>query len=226
MVFLTIGRNQNNDWIIQSDKVSGLHARAYFNDGNDIILEDLDSMNGTLVDGRKVKQAVVDSHSYISLGSEVLAFGDLRSRLRHKNRDFTEEFEHLRSVYNTYRNDLEKIRRSDEKKNFVIRLAFSLIPLVVMLFFINSIAPELRIFFFMGAPVIFMVVSHFKQLNSKSRTKMEELSEKFLKEYKCPSCRCSLGNASWNVLADQRYCLSCKAIWVKDVPIEKHNDYG
>ena len=218
MVFLTIGRNQNNDWVIQSDKVSGIHARAYFSDGHDIILEDLDSMNGTLVDGRKVKQTVVGNHSSICLGGEVIGYGDLRSRLRHKNRDYSEEFEHLKTVYISYRRDLEKIRRSDEKKNFVIRLAFSLIPLVVMLFFINSIRPELRIFFFMGAPVIFMVVSHFKQLNSKSRIKMEELTEKFLKEYKCPSCRCSLGNASWNVLADQKFCLSCKAIWVKDTP--------
>lgn len=223
MVFLTIGRNQNNDWVIQSDKVSGIHARAYFSDGNDIILEDLDSMNGTLVDGRKIKQAVVGRLSSICLGGESISCEDLRNRLRHKNRDFTEEFEHLRTVYNTYRSDLEKIRRSDEKKNFAIRLVFSLIPLIVMLFFINSIPPELRIFFFMGAPVIFMVVSHFKQLNSKSRIKMEELSEKFIKEYKCPSCRCSLGNASWNVLADQKYCLSCKAIWVKDVGIEKAN---
>ena len=221
MVPISLGRNPENDVVLQNDKVSGTHARAYFNEQEEIVLEDLESRNGTYVDGRKIKQAVIDVNSRISLGDEMVDYSGLSTKLRHKNRDFSVEFLHLREVYDNFRNDLEQIRKSDEKKNFIIRLGFSLFPLVVVLFLGKYIPQNLKILFYTGSPVIFMVITYFKQLSSTSKKKIEELSEQFLKTYKCPSCRCSLGNASWNLLADQKICFSCKAIWIKENKSEK-----
>jgi len=216
MVPISIGRNQENDIVLHNDKVSGIHARAFNNEKEEIVLEDLESRNGTFVDGRKIKQTVIGKLSKISLGDELIDYSQISIKLRHKNRDFTEEFYQLKEVYNNFRNDLEQIRKSDEKKNFLIRLAFSLFPLILLIFLNKYIPQNLRILFYTGSPVIFMIITYFKQLSSKSKKKIEELSEQFLKEYKCPSCRCSLGNASWNLLADQKNCFSCKAIWIKE----------
>ncbi len=226
MVPISIGRNQGNDVILHNDKVSGVHARAFYNDNEEIVLEDLDSRNGTFIDGRKIKQTVIGEKSAIILGDELIDFSEISMKLRHKNRDFTEEFSRLKEVYSKFRDDLERIRKQDEKKNFIIRLGFSLVPLLFLLFFNKSIPQNLRILFYTGSPVIFMVISYFKQLSSKSKRQIEEISEQFLKEYKCPSCRCSLGNASWNLLADQKMCFTCKAIWIKEKKSDKIIDHG
>lgn len=222
MVPISIGRNQENDMILNNDKVSGIHAKAFFNEKEEIVLEDLESRNGTFVNGRKIKQAIVGEKSNISLGDEFVDYNEISTKLRHKNRDFSEEFCQLKNVYDKFREDIEQIRKTDEKKNFIIRLGFSLFPLIFLLFFNKYIPPNLRILFYTGSPVIFMIITYFKQLSSTSKKKIEEISEQFLKEYKCPSCRCSLGNASWNLLADQKFCFSCKAIWIKEKKTEKN----
>jgi FHA domain len=214
MIPLTLGRNQDNDWIIPQNEVSGVHARAFYNDLGEIVLEDLDSRNGTLVNDRKIRQAIIGIDSRISLGGISVDFIELKRKLR-----YTEEFLQLKNVFYNFKNNIENVRKEDEKKNFFIRLGWSLTPLIVVFFFKNTIPQNLKVLFYMCSPIIFMIVTYIKQLNPKSKRKLEELSERFLIEYRCPSCRCSLGSTPWNVLAEQKFCTTCKAIWMIEKPL-------
>lgn len=55
----TIGRQEQNDVTLPSDVVSGQHARIFFDDeDNCYVLEDLDSSNGTQLDGTEVVEPV------------------------------------------------------------------------------------------------------------------------------------------------------------------------
>jgi pSer/pThr/pTyr-binding forkhead associated (FHA) protein len=66
----TIGRKAANDVQIEDTYLSGEHA-AITQVGNDCILEDLDSTNGTVVNGKPVKR-------YLLKSNDVLEFGDYR----------------------------------------------------------------------------------------------------------------------------------------------------
>lgn len=53
---ITIGRNPTNDIIINNPSVSSTHALIIIEDTGEIILKDLNSTNGTFVNGKKIKE--------------------------------------------------------------------------------------------------------------------------------------------------------------------------
>jgi len=70
---MTIGRRPTNDIHIDNLAVSGQHA-AVISIGNDAFLEDLDSTNGTLVNGKPVKKHVLQHGDVIEIGKYQLKF--------------------------------------------------------------------------------------------------------------------------------------------------------
>jgi len=70
---ISIGRKPNNDIQIENLAISGEHA-AIVTVLNDSFLEDLDSTNGTLVNGQPVKKVVLQSGDIIELGKYKLKF--------------------------------------------------------------------------------------------------------------------------------------------------------
>jgi pSer/pThr/pTyr-binding forkhead associated (FHA) protein len=50
---MTIGRKEENDIVIDNQAVSGRHAK-FVKEGNDIFIEDTNSLNGTYVNGQKI----------------------------------------------------------------------------------------------------------------------------------------------------------------------------
>ncbi|QED27888.1 FHA domain-containing protein [Microvenator marinus] len=65
---ITIGRGQDNDIVIDAPQISRHHARLIRAHG-ELWLEDLDSANGTFVDGKKIKRAKIDPENTVSFGS-------------------------------------------------------------------------------------------------------------------------------------------------------------
>jgi pSer/pThr/pTyr-binding forkhead associated (FHA) protein len=64
---VTIGRRPNNDVHIDNLAVSGSHA-VVRTIGNDSFLEDLDSTNGTMVNGKPIKKHILQHGDLIELG--------------------------------------------------------------------------------------------------------------------------------------------------------------
>jgi pSer/pThr/pTyr-binding forkhead associated (FHA) protein len=68
---ITIGRNSANDITIDNLSVSDRHARIV-RDKTGYFLEDLDSTNGTLVDGRKITRVGLGPKQEITIGKHTL----------------------------------------------------------------------------------------------------------------------------------------------------------
>lgn len=69
-----IGRNHDNTLIIADDQVSAHHARIV-SDGQQCIIEDIESTNGTFVDGIKIgAPATLKAESLIKIGKTILKF--------------------------------------------------------------------------------------------------------------------------------------------------------
>ena len=72
-VGLTIGRLPDNTLIIDNPAVSGHHARVFM-EGGAAILEDLNSTNGTFVNGQLTKRRVLCSGDVLLIGKHQLVF--------------------------------------------------------------------------------------------------------------------------------------------------------
>ena len=75
----TIGRSRKNDIVIDNRAVSRKHARIY-REGPRFIIEDLKSLNGTLVNDKKVSEWILSDNDEILIGKHTLVFVDENDR--------------------------------------------------------------------------------------------------------------------------------------------------
>src|SRR5947199_6986579 len=71
---VTIGREEGNLLRLNDERVSRYHAKVQF-DNEDIILTDLDSTNGTRINGNPVQIRRLRPGDRVGLGRSVLMFG-------------------------------------------------------------------------------------------------------------------------------------------------------
>lgn len=72
---VTIGRRRDNSLCLPQLSVSGFHARV-ISDSGCLILEDLESTNGTLVNGRKIDRHFLLHSDEISIGTYKLKYSE------------------------------------------------------------------------------------------------------------------------------------------------------
>jgi pSer/pThr/pTyr-binding forkhead associated (FHA) protein len=72
-LMLTIGRLPDNDVVIDNPAVSSHHA-CIFRDGADWVIEDLDSKNGTFVNGKRTARQVLQHGDVLLVGKHTLLF--------------------------------------------------------------------------------------------------------------------------------------------------------
>jgi pSer/pThr/pTyr-binding forkhead associated (FHA) protein len=64
----TIGRTTRADFILDAALVSRLHCRLTAESSEQLVVEDLGSTNGTMVNGRRVTRQVVKSGDILTIG--------------------------------------------------------------------------------------------------------------------------------------------------------------
>ena len=70
---VTIGRGSEHDMVLDEDMVSRSHARILTFDG-EVIIEDLGSTNGTLVNGERIERKALKTGDQILIGQSLLEF--------------------------------------------------------------------------------------------------------------------------------------------------------
>jgi pSer/pThr/pTyr-binding forkhead associated (FHA) protein len=70
---LTIGRLPDNKVVIDNPAVSGHHARVFL-EGSSVVIEDLNSTNGTFLHGRPIARHVLQHGDEVLIGKHHLAF--------------------------------------------------------------------------------------------------------------------------------------------------------
>jgi ABC transport system ATP-binding/permease protein len=64
----TLGRTARADFIVTAAMVSRLHCRLTADRSDQLVVEDLDSTNGTLVNGRRVKRSLLRAGDRLKVG--------------------------------------------------------------------------------------------------------------------------------------------------------------
>ncbi len=74
----TIGRATGADFIVDAPLVSRVHCRLTALPGGDLEVRDLDSTNGTFVNGERIENALLESGDRLQVGRvELVALRDL-----------------------------------------------------------------------------------------------------------------------------------------------------
>ena len=78
---LTVGRASDNDLVIAHPSISAHHAELHF-DGEQFLLRDLSSSNGTFVNGVRITSATLNAGDIVHLGPVALEFRDGQLQIR------------------------------------------------------------------------------------------------------------------------------------------------
>lgn len=74
---ITIGRNPTNDIIINNPNVSSNHAIIIIGESGELILRDLNSTNGTFVNGKKIKETKISPLDNIQICDSAIKWQDI-----------------------------------------------------------------------------------------------------------------------------------------------------
>lgn len=75
---LKIGRKPGNDLVLDDANASGAHAEIVF-EGDRVLLRDLGSTNGTILDGRKIEEVILSHGDKITIGHTFFRFDDAQA---------------------------------------------------------------------------------------------------------------------------------------------------
>jgi len=86
---ITIGRQLENDIVIQDAAISRMHAEIREDAGGHFFIKDLDSTGGTYLNGQRIQEVPLNSGDSIQLASTPLVFVQNAPTLSKKARDKT-----------------------------------------------------------------------------------------------------------------------------------------
>jgi hypothetical protein len=210
---INIGRSNDNNIVISNDKVSSHHCSIRQVSPTEIVIEDLDSSNGTYINEKRIKQSLIKATDKLILAGQdidvslVLSLFDEKQipislsyqqlikqyEEKQKQEKIIEEFIKLQHIYQKYQKDKKKIIHGNTLKSTGLRAGLSLIP-------------------FVGAALGALSGN----VTGNVQEKLMELSEKFKVDYICPSCFKFLGDEPWENMRKRGTCFYCKVKWIKD----------
>lgn len=202
---LTIGRGSDNHLVITQSSVSSHHCVIRELPDGTCLIEDLNSSNGTFLNGKRIRQTVIKEGDRLLLaGFELeteLIFELLKAEQIKPGIDYEEfrkqqriysDFALLRGVYDDYMKKKRKIMQTNNLKSTGIKAGLSFIPVV-------------------GSALGILSGS----LTGNVQEEMMELEEDFKKKYVCPGCFKFLGAEPFENMERRGFCLVCKTKWIK-----------
>lgn len=231
----TLGRANDNDFVFPKADISSHHARLTLKDDKKILVEDLDSTNGTFVNSYRVRKSTITFTDELRLSEKTIvdlaAIFDLKTEKNidpvvEKNDplDYIAEFELLKPVWHNYQRSRVDIQKKFQRRTSLIRAGITFSPLVIwqvlQLTYVNNLDPSTdfqTLRFWQDKYIFFAVlgstIAMFTTGMMSSVEKLTQLDEDFRVRYVCPNpeCRMQLGNVPWKSYLNQGKCFRCGA---------------
>ena len=103
---ITLGSRADNDFSYQNPSVSGYHAVLKI-ENNVVIIEDLNSTNGTYINDKPVKEAILKAHDKLELGVFEVPVDELFKTINslelQDKKDFCQEYNDMLANFKNYR---------------------------------------------------------------------------------------------------------------------------
>ncbi|MDR1357649.1 MAG: FHA domain-containing protein [Tannerellaceae bacterium] len=212
---IRIGKASDNDYTANDPYVSRYHALLFRDAEGCLLLEDLDSANGTYVNGVQIMRKRITLRDKVRLGPDFAL--NISEALKSGN-DYSEAFSSLKSVYDGYVEQKVRIQSSNQFKTRLFQsLPFALPGVIgILIGFMGKGSPALfgiSLFIAICAPATGIYMG--AKQSAKIPKQLQDLSNRFKIDYVCPKCGTFLGEIPWESLANKKQCPvpSCKAKW-------------
>ncbi|MDD2437303.1 MAG: FHA domain-containing protein [Massilibacteroides sp.] len=215
-MIIKIGKATDNDFIINNLSVSRYHANLFFDNEGGWILEDLNSTNGTFINGVQVLKKKITTSDPIRFGnSEIFFLQDLL----HANNDYSEDFAQLKDVYRSYVQEKIKIQSSNQLKTRLLQSLPFAIPGIIGVI-IGFLGKGNQTIFAISLCVTILAPAVGIYLGARQASKipmlLQSITDNFKIKYVCPKCGHFLGEIPWESLLNKKQCPACKAKWTKE----------
>jgi hypothetical protein len=227
----TFGRLANmNDIHLDSKQVSQKHAKLSFIENGNLLLEDLNSSNGTYVNDEQIKTKLVSITDKIKMGDKQFSLSDFfridaeRKRLEFRGsstNDFTQEFLLLKPIAEKYFQDAETLSKKNERIKFLrSTMMFVVSPIIGLLALLLANNGYFKFIGFVPQLISGYLFFNLESPKALEKTKQvrKSLDNDFRKKYVCPKCKAALAiQKTWDEMATIKVHKepSCGAVWVK-----------
>ena len=204
-MIIKIGKAVDNNFIVNDPHVSRHHAQLIHKEEG-WILEDLNSTNGTFVNGVQIVKKYVTLTDTIKLGDNYVL--DISEVLKFNN-DYSEEFLALKKVYDNYIQEKVRIQSANQFKTRIFQsLPFALPGIIgIIIGFLGERNPLLlgvSLFIAICAPTIGIYLG--AKQSAKIPLLLQDLVNQFKIDYVCPKCGTFLGEVPWESLRNRKQC--------------------
>jgi hypothetical protein len=226
IAIISIGRDKQNDIVIENPHVSRHHAQLMICSLTSFILEDSGSKRGTFVENEgeltRISRKLIDIDDKVWLADLEILVKDLLSKVKTASKsqpksekdplDFTVEFTALQKVYEDY----PILRKACRDRDKMIRL-WSVIGGSVIGVGTVATAGAFGILAMLSSAGLSILIPTLSSHLLSTDEKLELIEKEYRQRYRCPNpnCRDPFGNREFELLAKQKKCPKCKAIWVK-----------
>ncbi|MDR1203633.1 MAG: FHA domain-containing protein [Tannerellaceae bacterium] len=218
----TIGRAEGNTIQVNYEDVSENHAVIYVED-RELIIEDLNSSNGTFVNGFRIKKVALKPEDKVSIVKHPFDVIPIFKKLmlEPEFNDYSREFGHLKKVYDDYQTEKEKIVKEGQRRlglrKFMI-MSLPVILFVTLYAFFSGDGSRGAFFFpvYIALNSLLQATAMFLTTDKKRDEKLKLAKIEFNKKYKCPRCKTYQLSKEWELHRDDKQCPNCKAIWAKE----------
>ena len=219
---IILGREAGKgDYLIdkQYTSVGRRHARIIRKlDG--IYIEDLNSANGTFVNGKAVNLKKINKSDRITLGGVdyyTLNLDSVLKLLPMSDQEFQNSFLQLKKTYDNYQSESNRLQTEGQAdmmtKRMLPTMLLGTFTGIATLLVGNNLTERLLIAIGGGilTVVVFLVATKMASNSTKKmREKLAQLNENFELDYVCPACGVSYRGRSWEFLKKAGKCPACQ----------------
>ena len=214
---ITIGKAKDNLFVIDDAQVSRYHAVLSQDENGDLLLEDLESTNGTFINNCRIIRKKVLADDNITFGTNCTM---QVSELLKCDNDYSEDFARLKDVYDKYIKEKVRVQSANQFKTRIYQtLPFAVIGVLgIVMGYRGRINNMLYVFSFILAICAPALGIYFgARQAAKIPGILQELANQFKIDYVCPKCGTFLGEIPWESLTNKKQCpiSTCKAKWVR-----------
>jgi len=140
MKVIKVGRGKNNDVILNDSTVSRNHLEIFFGDDGLVVVTDLNSANGTTVNGKKITTPTkLDSLDILKAGNSLIKWKNYLKNSNDDNQEINTEIKEEEQINEIEENDFNSKNQSnnfikDYKKELITLSVISFLLIIVFLF--------------------------------------------------------------------------------------------
>lgn len=197
--------------------VSATHAKIFRNEEGKICIQDLDSSNGTFVNGKRVEVSPVTSSDEIILGrgeGYKLNLSEILAMLPLSDSEFDRLMNKLKDIYENHLKESDRLNGIKEKLMTLRILPASISAAATGIVTFLSNDPEVqKLAGKIGGVVtaILMGIAIFvaSKISKRIRATQQHLTEQYQIDYVCPNCHNSLQGKTWAYIKNLKSCPIC-----------------